>query len=104
MSGQSFRERVSTELALEDADPVWLEVLSQACAGLDDLQALNEAIAAEGLTIVGSKGQTAINPLVAERRQTRLAVARLLAQLGLADHETTSDRQRKNANARWRAS
>jgi hypothetical protein len=100
-AGSDFRASVADALTLEGADPVWLAVLDQAVAAIDDLELLDASIKEQGLTIVGSKGQPAVCPLLPERRQTRLAVARLLQQLGLADTATTSDRQRKAANARW---
>lgn len=53
----------------------------------DDLAALEESIAATGATVTGSQGQERLNGAITEARQARLAIARLLGQIPLADGE-----------------
>ncbi len=84
-----------------------LELLVEACRLLDEVEALHDAIEADGLTVAGAAGQTRIHPAVAEVRQHRLALGRVLAQLQLPDDEgatmPTSQRARaqRAAAVRW---
>jgi hypothetical protein len=100
-AGDDLRANIGSQLDLEHADVIWLSVLEQACGAADTVQELVDSIAAQGSTIVGSKGQPAINPLVPELRQQRLALTRLLQALGTSDTETTSQRQSRTARKRW---
>jgi phage terminase small subunit len=87
-----------------------MEVLEEVCRGLDTLDALHAAVARDGTTIVGSTGSTRLHPAIAEARSMGLAVARLLAQLGLPDEAGVqlltglSVRSQKGNQARWGAS
>jgi hypothetical protein len=104
-TGANFKARVESELDLSDADPAWLEMLEQVVAALDTIASLEELTTADGLTTPGSRGQLTMHPAVAELRQQRAAVARLLEKLGLGeptDPVTFRDRQRAAALARWR--
>jgi phage terminase small subunit len=96
-----------------ELQPDELELLAECCRTLDDLDKLRKAIGRDGTTVAGSKGQTRTHPALAELRQTRLALGRLLGQLGLPDPEDEqgrpgivsplSARGRKAARARWGA-
>jgi hypothetical protein len=57
-------------------------LLTAMCRQVDRLDALEELIAAEGLTVTGH-GTTKIHPAVVEARQTAIAVARISACLRL---------------------
>lgn len=62
-------------------------LLTLACRQADDLAALERSIAKHGAMTVGASGQAKLNPAVTEARQARLAVARVLGQIGLPDEE-----------------
>jgi phage terminase small subunit len=81
-------------------------VLEATCRTLDRIRALDVAIG-DQLTVPGSKGQMVVNPLVAEQRQQRILLSRLLRQLGLPEEDSEeakfhqSWRMRQVARARW---
>jgi hypothetical protein len=83
-------------------------LLAVACATVDTIADLDDVVSAEGVTAEGSKGQTVCHPAVAEARQQRLALGRLLAQLALPDPEggvvrsPTQLRGSAAARQRWR--
>ena len=104
-----WREVTSTyELQVDER-----ELLVECCFMLDDLDALRDAVEADGRTVEGSQGQTRQHPALTELRQTRLALGRLVAQLGLPDPDDEegrpavvsplSARGRHAARARWGA-
>jgi hypothetical protein len=74
---------------------------------MDRLDALAEAVAADGLTVAGSAGQPRPHALLAEQRQAQLALGRLLDLLGLTEpvderpESWTSARARRATEARW---
>lgn len=57
-------------------------VLELACRQADLCAALEELIAAEGLSVPGSNGQPRLNAAAAELRQCRLALTKILGSLG----------------------
>lgn len=108
--------------ATYDLDDFEVPPLVQACRLADTVAELEATIAAEGMTVAGSKGQPVLHPAVSELRQSRMAVARLLGQIafptgvgsdgragsGSPDHPTPpiglTAKQRqavKAARARW---
>ncbi len=101
--GLALWRTVTAEYALDEREA---HVLALACAQADVLAALEAAIVADGVTVPGSTGQPRLHPAVAEARQARVAVARLLGQLALPAVEgrpTTARGQqaRDAARARW---
>jgi hypothetical protein len=102
--GQKFYDAALTRYELTDSE---LELLAESCRGLDTLDALHNAVAVEGTTVAGSTGATRLHPAIAEIRSTGLAVARLLAQLGLPDEAGAvmpgglTVRSRKANATRW---
>lgn len=79
------------------------ELLVEAVHTMSEVDALRERLELDGLTVKGSTGQTRVHPAVNEIRQHRMALARLLKQLDLAEEpetQTTRD-ARAAANARW---
>lgn len=101
--GSTFRATVTAALELEDADPVWLQLLDETCRALDLVERLEENLSDQTLLVPGSRGQQTPNPLLPELRHQRAAVAKLLSQLGTdSDGETQSQRQRRFAQKRWK--
>ncbi|WP_017793446.1 hypothetical protein [Leucobacter salsicius] len=84
------------------------EVLLEACRGMDMIDSLAAAVAADGVMTRGSQGQPVLNAAVGELRQQQASVARLLSQLNLDAAEVgqvLSAKQaqaRAAAQARWR--
>lgn len=81
-------------------------ILALAARQADDVAALERVLAADGVVVEGSQGQPRLNGIVAELRQGRLAVARLLGALELPDsaeqpRSVSSERARKAAHTRW---
>jgi phage terminase small subunit len=81
-------------------------ILAMACRQADDLARLETAIKKGGVMVPGSAGQPVLNPAVAEARQGRLAVNRLLGQLALPDEgeeprTAAGERGRRAAESRW---
>jgi hypothetical protein len=92
--------------------PDELCLLAEACAEADLIGRMRAELDGAGLVTEGSQGQPVANPLIAEVRQHRLLLARLLSQLGLpdgadaasADDELRRARSRlgrQGARARW---
>jgi hypothetical protein len=78
-------------------------LLAAAAEQADALAALEKDIKTRGYMVNGAKGATVLNPSVAEARQGRLALGRLLGGLDLPSSESfTSLRASKAANTRWR--
>jgi phage terminase small subunit len=59
-----------------------IAILEEACRVRDRIVQLDEAVATDGLMLSSSQGQR-IHPGVAEARQQRLTLARLLVSLGI---------------------
>jgi hypothetical protein len=83
-----------------------LDHLERACRCADRITLLEAAVKREGVTVAGSRGQTALHPGIAEIRQTELARLRLLAALELpdGDEQPRSDAGRRGqraARVRW---
>lgn len=81
-------------------------LLAMAGRQADDVAELEAILKRDGLSVTGSTGQPRLHPAVAELRQGRLALARLLGGLELPNAEevptsAASQRGRKAAEARW---
>lgn len=81
-------------------------MLMLACRQADDLALLEAAIERDGAMTVGSKLQPVVNPAIAEARQARIAISRLLGSLqlfegGTKPQTTASQRGQHAARARW---
>jgi hypothetical protein len=77
-----------------------LTILAAACRQLDSVAALEAAITADGLTVTGSTGQVRVHPAVAEARQGRLALSRLLSDLRIPSEDAGETEKRTTAAAR----
>ncbi len=65
---------------------VELMILESACRQLDAIHELDQVVAAAtSIEVEGSKGQLTLHPAIAEARQARLALSRLIAGLDLDD-------------------
>ncbi len=89
-----------------ELDERGLEILALAAHQADDVAKLETLIKKRGLMVKGSTGQPVLNPAIAEARQGRLAVNRLIGQLALPDEEeeprsSASKRAQKAARTRW---
>jgi hypothetical protein len=101
--------RAVADPAVYELRPDELVVLEQCCRSADLIERMETEAVAAGLTTTGSMGQLVINPVVIELRQQKIALARLLFQLGLPDggeHGVGLDHARsmlarKAAIARW---
>lgn len=94
-------------LADLDMDPDELLLLEEACRLADELDEMGVLLANSAMLSTGSRGQPVANPLIREIRGHRLALSRVLRQLGATrpgedDQErlTPSQRGRKAAMAR----
>jgi len=63
------------------------ELLAECCRLLDEVELLRVAIHRDGVTVAGASGHTRTHPALAEVRGHRLALGKLLSQLGLPDVE-----------------
>lgn len=82
-----------------------LELLTEACRTMDNLDALAASVARDGVTTAGSAGQTVVHPAVTEARGQRLALHRLISALGLPAEDAIPDavtiRNRQANVTRW---
>ena len=86
-----------------------LALLALACRQRDEIARVEAALDGDGVVIAGSKGQPRLNGALAELRQMRLAVAKLLGELDVPGQEDTptragtarSQRASHAARARW---
>lgn len=102
--GGAFWTQATTTYELSDSET---ELLLECCRLLDEVEALNDAIERDGLTVKGHAGQPRVHPAVTEVRQHRLSLGKLLAQLALPDEDggtllsPTQARAKRAASARW---
>jgi len=87
-----------------------LALLQEASRMLDELDIMGATLVEDGPTVTGSRGQVRPHPLLAEARAHRLAVARVLRQLGALEPAeepadgrpmTRSESGRRAAITRW---
>lgn len=83
------------------------EVLDAVCRLLSEIELLEGVLELDGVMVAGSTGQPRVHPAIEALRSHRIAVGRLLAQLGLPDESgdtlaTPQRAQRSNASRkRW---
>lgn len=78
--GKAFWKEMQSEI---EFDGPQTQVLWEACRTLDRLEALDDVIAAEGVTARGSTGQVVVHPAVSEARQLQVVLTRLVTALNL---------------------
>jgi uncharacterized protein with von Willebrand factor type A (vWA) domain len=77
-------------------------ILDLAARQASDVAVLEADIGARGHLVEGSRGQQVLNPSIAEARQGRLALGKLLGQLELPEGTRDVVRNaRRAAEARW---
>lgn len=102
--GAALVARVRAEMAVEGLEPDGreIELLALAEAFADRVAELEQAIERDGLTSRSKGGLVRVHPAVAEVRQTRAALARVLA--GVQMHDDARDpKKQAAAQSRWRA-
>lgn len=109
--GPSGRALWNSIAKIYDLRPDEKRILTDACREADLIAQMDTDYKKSTLMVKGSMGQPVVNPLVAELRQHRGVLARLLAQLKLPDQDpaesngeatpTRSTNARAAANARW---
>lgn len=108
VAGRQLVASILDDLEAAGLEPDAREAAALRSAGtLTDREAeLERVIAEDGLTLVSNTGFVRVHPAVAERRQTAVAVARILSSVALAN--TTSEtgkvksaRHQKAASTRW---
>jgi len=102
-AGKALWRRLTAAFDFEVGE---LLIVETAARQADDLAALEAVVEATGLTVPGSAGQPRLNPAVAECRQGRIALARMLGMLGMPDDDdkpmTAASRSARHAaEARW---
>jgi len=111
-TGLGARGRRLWKSVLADFEPSETEraLLIEACRTLDDIEALQAAVAGAPMLTTGSRDQDIVHPLRAELRSQRLLLAKLLSQLDVPAEEgdgskwdglSASSRARKASRARW---
>lgn len=104
--GERFAAAVRDEYELGTDEE---ELVTEAARTLDLIDRLEAVVAADGPMSKGSTGQVVVHPAVAEARQARVVLVRLLGSLGLALAEDpglgrptpAQQRGRVAASARW---
>lgn len=82
--GRAYWSHVIGEYELTESET---HVLLEVCRTLDNLDRLAESIDRDGAMVVGSQGQSVLNPAMTEARGQRLALHRLIAALSLPDDD-----------------
>lgn len=107
-AGKALWKSITTGLDADDfeLDEREVEILKLAARQADDLTRLDAEVKRAGTMVPGSADQPVLNPALVEARQGRLALNRLLGQLGLPDAAgvpaTASGRRAKHAaDRRW---
>ena len=102
--GAALVARIRAEMAEEGLEPDAreTELLDLAADLADRVVELEAAIAADGLTAKSKGGVVRLHPAVVEARQTRAALARVLAGIQMRD-EVKNPAKQKAADTRWRS-
>lgn len=102
--GRAFWTTTTTTYDLSESE---IELLREVCRLMDECESLRQAVADDGVTVLGSTGQPRVHPAVGELRSHRLALGRLLSQLALPDEDDEAlptplqARGRQAARSRW---
>ena len=102
--GAALVARLRQEMADEGLEPDGreIELLSLAEDLADRIAQLESVISSDGLTSKSKGGLVRLHPAVVEVRQTRTALARVLAGIQMQDDSRNPVKQ-KAAQTRWRA-
>lgn len=104
LSGAALVARIRAEMAEEGLEPDAreAEMLVLAADLQDRVLELEGSIGDDGLTSMSKGGIVRLHPAVAEVRQTRAALARVLAGIQMRD-EVKNPAKQKAADTRWRS-
>lgn len=97
---KAFWGRVVAEYDLADDE---VELLAEAVHTMTEIDDLRARLEVDGLTVLGSTGQTRVHPAVNEIRQHRMALARLLKAVDLPSEDEEESWATKNARAAARS-
>ncbi len=103
--GRRFWRDITASFELERDE---IELLVEVCRQLDIVDGLAAALASDGMTTVGSRGQPRPHPCLVPLNSATALLARLMAQLGLPDSNASalaspaSTQARRAAQSRWR--
>jgi len=103
--GQRLLDRILAEMKAEGLEPDGREAETLRLASdLEDRRAeLEDAIEEEGLSHTTKDGRVLMNPLVAEARQTTVALGRVLATVQMSAAPAKNTQKQKAAESRWRS-
>ena len=97
---EAIKEGLPTGVELDEREEALLDLAARQARDVGRAEA---DIVARGYLVPGSKGQDVINPSVAEVRQSRIALGKLLGQLDLPESTKDTVRHARNAaNTRWK--
>jgi hypothetical protein len=88
-AGRRLWRQLTAEFVL---NPREIDLLERACRQADDVARCEAVVLRDGVEATGSTGQAVVSPYLLEARQGRLAVARLLGQIGLPDEDDIEQR------------
>jgi len=85
-AGDELRRQYDAALGEDNEwDEKDLVILELAQRQANDIQALERVLEEEGVTVLGSAGQTRLHPAIVELRLQRLSLSRILTQIPLPD-------------------
>ncbi|MCT9141883.1 hypothetical protein [Streptomyces violarus] len=93
---------MTTMTAAYDFEPHEHALIVAAASTLDEVEAMEAALAASGPVVKGSTGQDRVNPLIPALANHRLTLLRILKQLGIEDENSaplTADQRAASAKA-----
>lgn len=92
---------VTAMTAAYDFEPHEHALIVTAASTLDEIEAMEMALATTGPVSKGSTGQDRVNPLIPALANHRLTLLRILRQLGIEDGAAsqTADQKRRSAKA-----
>jgi hypothetical protein len=96
-AGRKLWRAVTNSFELRPDELVTLEAAARMADELTDMQA---ALIGASVLVSGSAGQETVNALFRETRSHRLALGRLLAQLGLAEADSDAGLRKSSAGRR----
>ena len=96
---EAIREGLPAGVELDEREEAILDLASRQAA---DVAAAEADVRDRGYLVDGSRGQKVLNPSIAEARQGRLALGKLLGQLDLPESTREAVQgARRAAEARW---
>ncbi|WP_286150706.1 hypothetical protein [Mycobacterium sp. D16R24] len=104
-AGDALVERITAEmlecgLRPDGREAEWLEQARNLASRITELE---ECISTDGLSVVLNSGRVVLHPAIAEVRQHRAALARVLAGIQMEEAATKDPAKQKAAQVKWRA-